>query len=107
MDGCPIHEIPEFTWDELAVTKRVRDMVRIKIITTDTAVFSLTCKIDKYSAMDICGLSTWVSSYCPNRRIRHLIKHGKNIRVRRKNLLRGLRLMNEYINISKGVFGNE
>lgn len=95
IDGCPMDEIPEFTWDE-------RDMVRSKIIITDTAVISLTCKIDKYSVLDIFGLSTWVSSYCPNRRIRHLIKHGKNVRVRRKNLIRGLRLMGGRINISKG-----
>lgn len=31
--------------------------------------------------------------YCPNKRVKHLIKYGKNINVRRKNIRRALKII--------------
>lgn len=52
--------------------------------------FSVTLKmhIDEIFTAKMMGIYQWVCDYCPNRRVIHLMKYGKNKRVKIKNLKR-------------------
>lgn len=58
---------------------------------------SLECKVNKMTLYKICGLYDFVIKHCPNRKVAHLIKYGKNERVRNKNFIRALTILNKMI----------
>lgn len=55
---------------------------------TDSMEFQLKVKWDKVLFWKLTGLWDYVIKYCPNRRLAHLVKFGKNRRVRVKNFYR-------------------
>lgn len=54
---------------------------------------SPSIKLDRMMFHKIIGSYDWIINKCPNRRVVHLIKYGKNKRVRNKNFNRALRSM--------------
>ena len=59
--------------------------------------FYALCKVDRMMLYKICGVYNFVIKYCPNRKVVHLIKYGKNERVRNKNFNRALMILIEMI----------
>lgn len=55
------------------------------------------CKVDFWSFIELIGLWDWVMKYCPNKRVVHLAKYGRTIRVRHKNFRRACRLLEKEI----------
>lgn len=54
--------------------------------------------IPDFTVAKVIRLYGWVINYCPNRKIVHLIRHGKNKRIRNKNFKRALRIIGKEIN---------
>lgn len=57
---------------------------------TDSMEFTCTTHWDKVIFWKLTGLWDYVIQYCPNRRLAHLVKYGKNRRVRVKNFYRAV-----------------
>jgi phage tail tube protein FII len=54
---------------------------------------SFTFKVKRSVIYKIMGVWDWVRENCPNRRVKHLMKYGKNERVRFKNFNRACHLV--------------
>ena len=54
---------------------------------------SCTVEIDRISILKIMGLWEWALQNCPNRKVKHLMNHGKSKRVRLKNFKRATQLI--------------
>lgn len=93
IDGHPINGIPDFECDSGEVA--VEYFRENKIVKIDEGSWTCTvsCKFDRYLFWKIAGLWNWAFKYCPNRRVAHLMKHGKTERVRRKNFNRAVYIM--------------
>lgn len=50
-------------------------------------------KITRMGLLALMGLLDWAYRCCPSKRVRHLLKHGKNERVRYKNYKRAVKLI--------------
>lgn len=55
-------------------------------------------KFNKITFLKLIGLWDWTRKYCPNKRVVHLMNHGKNHKVRYKNFLRALRIIADILN---------
>lgn len=75
----------------------IRDYVKDNLVfrTSDSMEFECSLNLNKFMLYKLTGLYDWVVNYCPNRRVSHLIKHGKTKRIRYKNFRRGLKLLNK------------
>lgn len=51
----------------------------------DEDEFSLTCKISMIVLLKLVGLWQFIHDNCPNKRVKHLMEHGKNNRIKLKN----------------------
>lgn len=49
---------------------------------------TIKMKVNRIALYKISGLWDWAIEYCPDRRMRHLIKYGKSKRVQLKNFKR-------------------
>ena len=59
----------------------------------DPLTFECTVKIDRQLIMKILGAWDWVIDNCHDKRIAHLIKYGKNKKIRWKNFKRGIHII--------------
>lgn len=50
-------------------------------------------RLNLFSILQISGALDWIIEYCPNRRVTHLMKYGKNDNVRHKNIRRAIKLI--------------
>lgn len=50
-------------------------------------------RIYMFNMLKISGALDWLIEYCPNRRVTHLMKYGKNDNVRYKNARRAVKLI--------------
>ena len=46
-------------------------------------------------AYELIGLYDWIALYCPNRRVVHLMRHGRRKRTRYKNFNRALHILSK------------
>lgn len=75
----------------------IESLYKYDCIYNNDASISSECKVDRMMLYKICGVYNFVIKYCPNRRVAHLIKYGKNERVRIKNFNRALMILNKMI----------
>ena len=54
---------------------------------------TIKVKVNRIALYKISGLWDWAIDYCPNRRVKHLMKYGKTKRVQLKNFKRAMRLI--------------
>lgn len=54
---------------------------------------SMTVRFNRISFLKILGIWVWVLENCPNRRVKHLARYGKNEKVRYKNFKRATDLV--------------
>ena len=87
-----IHEA-ELTIDRDEVVKKLADeMITFKMLDSITLEGTITIP-DQLTMYKLMGIYDWVCKYCPNRKLVHLMKYGKNYRVKIKNFYRALRSM--------------
>lgn len=76
---------------------RVRGYIRstTRIVTTmwNGRLAVYIPRISKFNMLKISGALDWLIEHCPNRRVTHLMKHGKNDNVRYKNAKRAAKLI--------------
>lgn len=62
----------------------------------DSGEFSFTITNPNWTRMlflKLCGVWQAVVDMCPNRKVAHLIRYGKNDKIRKKNFNRAIRLI--------------
>lgn len=101
IDGCPEKGIPDFDGDIEGCKELMKSLMTVKFnrVTYD---WDITYKGDIFTFYKGLGLYDWVCTYCPNRRVVHLIKNGKNFRVKTKNFSRAMRILVCYLCLVKG-----
>lgn len=95
IDNSGIPEISDFTYEK----EYVEDYTRNQPIVTrvDNATFTCDVKINKIMLLKVSGIWDWVIDNCSNRRVVHLIKHGRNNRVKMKNWNRAVRIIGKIL----------
>ncbi len=85
INGSEFHGITdfEFSSDDPDFYDYLKDHTVIKI--DDSMELTCECKVRMIELFKISGLWSWVSENCPNKRVVHLMKYGKNERTRVKN----------------------
>ena len=73
----------------------VKDYVKnnIQICKNTECQFVGRLVLKRRTLLKLMGLIDWAYDNCPNKRVRHLIKNGKNERVRYKNYKRACKLI--------------
>lgn len=87
--GCEINGIPDFEVDSDTVTNALKQSCDVNL---KDCILQACIKLDLMMFYKLIGLYDWVINNCPNRRVSHLIKHGKTRRVRNKNFKIALKL---------------
>lgn len=64
----------------------------------DDLSLTATVKVNKIDLWKLFGIYSWVIDNCHNRRVVHLIKHGKNDKIRKKNFNRALKIIVKELN---------
>ena len=67
------------------------------IIKTDAGELILHCDIPYILMLKLVGIWDYAYTYCPSRRVRHLMVYGKNDRVKIKNYRHAMNLINKYL----------
>ena len=93
IEGCGDKGIPMFECD---VDTIIKDYVRYSF-NDGMTVTSTIQPLTKHKLWTLCGLYSCVLQYCPNNRVVHLAKYGRNKRIRNKNLNRAIRILCRYI----------
>lgn len=88
--------IPEFEIDDDLIKEYVRD--NSVWSTNNYPTLTFTCRVNFIELYKLIGLWDWVMRYCPNKRVVHLMKYGKNDKVKLKNCRRALRLIEKEVN---------
>jgi hypothetical protein len=88
-------EITSFEPDMGAIEDYVKDNFKISL--DSTGKFTGTVNINKIILLKLIGLWYWAMDNCPNKRIVHLMKYGKNPRVKLKNFRRACWVIDSYL----------
>ena len=91
IEGCEIKGISGFAVEDETIEEFVRQNTVIKF--SDCFTMTATCKINRMAFYKVIGLWDWAIVNCPNKRVVHLMKNGKNGKVKMKNFRRGLRII--------------
>lgn len=89
--------IPDFECTTDDLRNELSDHIKFKLDSLGEFTATLKIHIDKIFCAKMMGLYQWVCENCPNRRVIHLMKYGKNKRVKNKNLQRALGITFEYV----------
>lgn len=95
IDGCEIKGISDFSVEEEKINEYVRQSTVISF--KDCFTMTATCKINRYAFYKIIGLYDWAIENCPNKRVVHLMRYGKNDKVKMKNFRRSLRIIEKVL----------
>ena len=88
IDGCEIKGISDFSVEYDEIYKYIR--TNSVISGNDNMSFTVTCKINRMAFYKFIGLYDWAIENCPNKRVVHLMKCGKNDKIKMKNFRRSL-----------------
>jgi hypothetical protein len=92
--------IPDLEYDVYDVAgEYIKENTMLK--STDSTSFEFVVRWDKVLFWKLTGLWDYVIQYCPNRRLAHLVKYGKNRRVRIKNFYRAVAATVRYLLIKE------
>lgn len=87
-------KIGEVKYVELETTPEDPPEIPIPVTGLE-ATFEMCCKISKELILAILGFRERVLDICPNKRVVHLAKHGRNKKIRKKNFNRAIRILEE------------
>ena len=62
-------------------------------VTGMEATYEACCKISKDIVLALLGIRDSVLDRCPNKKVVHLARHGKNKKIRKKNFHRAIRIL--------------
>lgn len=94
VDGVVISEIPEFKIDESEASAGP-EFTDLKITSSDEQSITFTArpKLTRFQRLKLFGIYNYCLVMCPNKRVVHLMKYGKNERTRYKNTKRAMRIL--------------
>ena len=97
INGDPVKGISNLAVYETDIAKYIKDYITYSFNNdcNDCLSFNYTVKLNKIDLWKLSGIYNWVIDNCHNRRVVHLIKHCKNIKVRKKNFNRALKIIAE------------
>ena len=77
----------------------VHDYLNEHKIITNNKFGELTCtfSIPRITWLKFVGIWDYAYTYCPSRRVKHLMVYGKNNRVKLKNYRHAMNLINKYL----------
>lgn len=64
-------------------------------VTGMEATYEACCKIAKGIVLALLGIRDSTLDLCPNKKVVHLAKHGRNKKIRKKNFNRAIRILEE------------
>ena len=64
-------------------------------VTGMEATYEACCKISKDIVLALLGIRDSVLDLCPNKKVVHLVRHGKKKKIRKKNFHRAIRILEE------------
>lgn len=64
-------------------------------VTGMEATYEACCKISKDIVLALLGIRDSVLDLCPNKKVVHLARHGRNKKIRKKNFSRAIRILEE------------
>lgn len=64
-------------------------------VTGMEATYEACCKIAKDIVLALLGIRGSVLDLCPNKKVVHLARHGRNKKIRKKNFHRAIRILEE------------
>ena len=64
-------------------------------VTGMEATYEACCKIAKDVVLALLGIRDSVLDLCPNKKVVHLARHGKNKKICKKNFHRAIRILEE------------
>lgn len=91
IDTSGIPEISNYTYDD----SELRYELKNRAITQIEASGSFTCqfKLNRMVWAKLTGLWDWARYNCPDKRVKHLMKYGKNDRIKWKNFKRAIKMI--------------
>lgn len=94
INGDPVKGISNLEVHETDIAECIKDHITYSL-NNDCSSFTATIKVNKFDLWKLLGVYDWVIDNCHNKRVVHLVKHGKNIKVRKKNFNRSLKIIAE------------
>lgn len=91
INGEPLGEVGELRLDEETYT--TDDTPGVVFSPAEGAEFTGTARLSKRALLVLFGIWGLVVKLCPDRKVAHLIAHGRKQRTRRKNWNRAARLL--------------
>lgn len=95
IDGCEFKGISDFSVECDKIEEYVKDSVVASW--SDSVTMTATCKINRMAFYKFIGLWDWAIENCPNKRVVHLMRYGKNNKVKMKNFRRSLRIIEKVL----------
>ena len=95
IDGCEFKEISDFNVSRETIDEYVNQNTVISV--NDDFTITATCRISRINLYKFIGLYDWAIKNCPNKRVVHLMKCGKNNKVKMKNFRRSLRIIEKVL----------
>lgn len=95
IDGCEYKGISDFSVESDEIEKYVKENTVLRI--NDDFTISATIKISRINLFKFIGLWDWAIKNCPNKRVVHLMRYGKNNKVKMKNFRRSLRIIEKVL----------
>lgn len=92
INGDPVKGISNLEVYETDIAEYIKDNTTYSL-NNDCSSFTATVKVNKFDLWKLLGIYSWVIDNCHNIRVVHLIKHGKNNKVRKKNFNRALKII--------------
>lgn len=97
INGDPVKGISNLEVYETDVLEYIKDHTTYSL-NNDCLSFTATLEVDIFDLWKLLGIYSWVIDNCHNRRVVHLIEHGKNNKVRKKNFNRAVKLIRKELN---------
>lgn len=98
IDGEKFNGISDFETIEYDSTERMKNTLQILLNNSPSITYTSKIKfIEPFVLYKLTGLYDFVIDNCHNKRVVHLIKNGKNDKIRKKNFNRAIRIIRKEI----------
>lgn len=95
IDGSEIKGISDFSVEGDVIEEYIK--LNTKVSFKNYFTVTATCKINRMAFYKFIGLYDWSIENCPNKRVVHLMRYGKNNKVKMKNFRRSLRIVEKVL----------
>lgn len=94
IDGCEVKGIPDFDFEQTEeFNNELWGGTEKTLRLSDKGELSMQIKINRMLFYKLTGVWDWVIKNCPNRRVVHFMRYGKNDRIKEKNFKRAMRIL--------------